>query len=161
MNRCKLNPCTLNRCTVYRCTVKPCTLSLALAMVGVLSSLALAADPPAASKAATKPASKPAAAAATAPAAKARLPKYYGRVADATQKEKLVAIAQQHSAAIAQKRAELKALTDKRDAELDAVLTADQRQQIAKLKEDAKAKRPASAKADAAPAAKAATAKKA
>jgi hypothetical protein len=115
--------------------------------------LASAADAPGGSKA-------KAAAALEVKPVQVRLPRYYGRVADAEQKEKLLEIANAHAAAIAKKRAELKALIDARDAALDAALTSKQRQEVAKLKEAAQAKRKASAKADA-PAAAKTTAKKA
>lgn len=72
-----------------------------------------------------------------------RLPAYYARVVSGEQREKIYAIQQSYEAKIADLQAQLKALTDKRDAEVAAVLTADQKAKVDQLASDAKAKRAA------------------
>lgn len=80
-----------------------------------------------------------------------RLPPYYARVVSGEQKDKIYAIQQSYEAKIADLQAQLKALTDKRDAEVAAVLTADQKSKVDQIAADAKAKRAArSGKGDAA-----------
>lgn len=74
-----------------------------------------------------------------------RLPTYYGKVVDPTQKEKIYKIQQSYEPKIADLNAQLQALRDKRDAEIDAVLTADQRQKVAQYRADAKKQRAAKA----------------
>lgn len=88
---------------------------------------------------------KPAAGAAAKPRAKprGRLPAFYGRVVSGDQKDKIYAIQQSYEPKIADLQAQLKALTDKRDAEIEAVLTADQKTKVQQLSSDAKAKRAA------------------
>ncbi|HJT35643.1 MAG TPA: hypothetical protein VJ783_26685 [Pirellulales bacterium] len=70
-----------------------------------------------------------------------RLPAYYARVVSGEQRDKIYAIQQSYEAKIADLQAQLKALTDKRDAEVAAVLTADQKSKVDQLAADAKAKR--------------------
>jgi len=70
-----------------------------------------------------------------------RLPAFYGRVVSGDQKDKIYAIQQSYEPKIADLQAQLKALTDKRDAEIAAVLTADQKTKVDQLSADAKAKR--------------------
>lgn len=88
-------------------------------------------------------ATKPAAGAAAKPRAKprGRLPAYYARVVSGDQRDKIYAIQQSYEAKIADLQAQLKALTDKRDAEVAAVLTADQKAKVDQLAADAKSKR--------------------
>ena len=101
--------------------------------------------------------SKPAAAAdkADAKAAKprakprGRLPAFYGKVVDGKQREKIYAIQQQYEPKISALKAELQDLQDKADAEIDAVLTAEQRDTIKKLADEAKQKRKVTASATA------------
>ena len=88
----------------------------------------------AAGKAATKSAAEP----------RHRLPPYYAKVVDDTQKEKIYAIQDKHAAKIDALQAELKAAIDKRDTEIEAVLTTKQKVDIKALAADAKAKRGAS-----------------
>ncbi|HEX5445025.1 MAG TPA: hypothetical protein VFW87_14400 [Pirellulales bacterium] len=101
----------------------------------------------------TGDAAKPAAGAPAKARAKARgrLPAFYARVVSGDQREKIYAIQQSYEPKIADLQAQLKALTDKRDAEIEAVLTADQKTKVQQLATDAKAKRAArSGKGDAA-----------
>ncbi|MGH7192205.1 MAG: hypothetical protein ACREJM_01585 [Candidatus Saccharimonadales bacterium] len=72
-----------------------------------------------------------------------RLPAYYARVVSGDQRDKIYAIQQSYEPKIAELQAQLKALTDKRDAEMEAVLTADQKTKVQQLAADAKGKRAA------------------
>lgn len=94
--------------------------------------------------------------------AKGRLPSYYSKVVDGQQREKIYAIQKTYGPQIAQLQAQLKELTQKRDAEVNALLTPEQRERFAALRAEARqaaAKKAAAAKpADAKPAADAATA---
>ena len=76
-----------------------------------------------------------------------RLPAYYAKVVDDTQRDKIYAIQKAHAAKIESLQAELKAAMEKRDAEIEAVLTPKQLQQVKAMAAEAKAKR-ASASAD-------------
>ncbi len=93
----------------------------------------------------TGDAAKPAAGAPAKARAKprGRLPAFYARVVSGDQREKIYAIQQSYEPKIADLQAQLKALTDKRDAEIEAVLTADQKTKVQQLATDAKAKRAA------------------
>ncbi|HEX7449569.1 MAG TPA: hypothetical protein VF306_18575 [Pirellulales bacterium] len=73
--------------------------------------------------------------------ARGRLPAYYARVVSGDQRDKIYAIQQSYEPKIADLQAQLKALTDKRDAEIATVLTADQKAKVDQLAADAKAKR--------------------
>ena len=70
-----------------------------------------------------------------------RLPVHYGKVVDPTQKEKIYKIQKSYEPKIAELNVQLQALRDKRDAEIDAVLTAEQRQKVAQYRADAKKQR--------------------
>lgn len=80
---------------------------------------------------------------------KGRLPAYYNKVIDGQQREKIYAIQQQYEPKITALKAELQALQDKADAEVDAVLTPEQREIIKKLADEAKQKRKGAASATA------------
>jgi hypothetical protein len=69
----------------------------------------------------------------------ARLPNYYGKVSTEEQKDKLREIAQEYAPRIKEKRDELAALIAERDAALDKILTAEQRKELARLREAAAA----------------------
>jgi hypothetical protein len=89
-----------------------------------------------------------------------RLPPYYAKVVDDAQKEKIYAIQDKHAARIDALEAELKAAREKRDTEIEGVLTSKQKADIKALAAAAKAKRGTNGKAavdetDAKPAAKA------
>ena len=80
---------------------------------------------------------------AKAPAAKKtskRLPNFYGDLVDGTQKEKIYAIQDQYTPQIDALTAQIKALQQKRDAEFEGVLTAEQKVKLEKTRADAKAK---------------------
>lgn len=77
-----------------------------------------------------------------------RLPVHYGKVVDPTQKEKIYKIQQSYEPKIAELNAQLQALRDNRDAEIDAVLTAEQRQKVAQYRADAKKQRAKAGAAD-------------
>jgi hypothetical protein len=70
-----------------------------------------------------------------------RLPAYYNQVVDGQQREKIYAIQQQYEPKITALKAELQALQDKLDAEVEGVLTAEQRDKVKSLTEAAKQKR--------------------
>lgn len=70
-----------------------------------------------------------------------RLPNYYARLSSVEQKSKLRAVLEEFAPQIDAKRAELQALISKRDAEMDAILTPEQRQEIAQLRAEAAARR--------------------
>ena len=78
-----------------------------------------------------------------------RLPAYYNQVIDGQQREKIYAIQQQYEPKITELKAELQALQDKLDAEVEAVLTPEQLTKVKALTEDAKQKRKNSASASA------------
>lgn len=75
--------------------------------------------------------------------ARGRLPAYYSQVVNGQQREKIYAIQQQYAPKIAALKAELAALQDKQNAEVEAVLTPEQLATVKKLTDDAKAKRKA------------------
>jgi hypothetical protein len=75
----------------------------------------------------------------------ARLPNFYARVSTADQQDKLREVVKQYASRIQQKRSELQALIAERDGALDKLLTAEQRQQVGKLREEAAARRKAAA----------------
>ncbi|HEX3656954.1 MAG TPA: hypothetical protein VHV55_14150 [Pirellulales bacterium] len=87
---------------------------------------------------------------------KGRLPNYYSKVVDGAQREKIQQIQQTYAPQIEQLQAQLKALNEKREAEINALLTPEQRTRLAALSAEAKQ---AAAKKKAAAAAKAAEAK--
>jgi hypothetical protein len=78
-----------------------------------------------------------------------RLPAHYGRVVSSKQREAIYKLQAEFTAKIAALKAEMAKLLETRDKEVEAVLTADQRRQVVKLREDAKAAREARAKAKA------------
>jgi hypothetical protein len=69
-----------------------------------------------------------------------RLPNFYGELVDGTQKEKIYAILDQHTPQIEALVAQVKALQQKRDAEIEAVLTAEQKVKLEKARAESKAK---------------------
>jgi hypothetical protein len=70
-----------------------------------------------------------------------RLPAYYGRVVDQTQREKIYAIQREFAPKIDALKAQLAALVAERDEKIVSVLTQEQRETIEKLKAEAQAKR--------------------
>ncbi len=71
------------------------------------------------------------------------LPAYYSAVISPDQREKIYAIQQSYAEQLAKLEAELAALKDKRNGEVEAVLTPEQLQKVQALAAEAKAKRDA------------------
>ena len=69
-----------------------------------------------------------------------RLPNFYGDLVDGTQKEKIYAVQDQYTPQIDALTAQIKALQQKRDADIEAVLNAEQKVKLEKAKADSKAK---------------------
>lgn len=107
-------------------------------------SIALAQDTKSSSKADAKAADK-SDSKTTKPRApnRGRLPPYYTQVVNGQQREKIYAIQQQYAPQIAELKAQLQALQDKQNSEVEAVLTPEQLATVKKLSDDAKAKRKA------------------
>lgn len=70
-----------------------------------------------------------------------RLPPYYGEVVTQEQREKIYAIQAKIAEQVFRLREQLETLESQQKTEIEGVLTAEQRQQVIKLAEDAKAKR--------------------
>lgn len=115
-----------------------------LAVVPLLFAVAFAQSdaPKAGSKADAKAADKADAKAAKQRAKpRGRLPAYYNQVIDGQQRDKIYAIQQQYEPKINELKAELQALQDKLDAEVEGVLTPEQRTKVKELTDAAKQKR--------------------
>ena len=112
---------------------------LVLAGVAATVGVSGAQDTPAAKASGAKQAKKPA-------KFRGRLPAYYSKVVDQKQREQIYAIQKTHNAEITKLRAQLKDLIAKRNTEVVAVLSAEQKAKLAKLIAAAKAnrKKPAS-----------------
>ncbi len=122
---------------------------VALVMVAVWSASAAAQEPPQQGAAAP-----PAAAATDANAVKKqrkRLPAYFGKVVTDKQREQIYAIQAKFTEQIAKLQEQLDALSAKRDAEIEQVLTEEQRTEIARLKSERKTRRTSGSSDDAAP----------
>lgn len=70
-----------------------------------------------------------------------RLPAYYGRVVDETQRKKIYAIQREYAPEIDALKAQLAALVAERDEKVAGVLTQEQREKVEQLRAEAKAKR--------------------
>ncbi len=68
------------------------------------------------------------------------LPTYYRDVVDGIQREKMYNVHQSYEAKIKEAQAAVKALLEKRDAELEALLRPDQLERVQQLKKEAKTK---------------------
>jgi Spy/CpxP family protein refolding chaperone len=79
---------------------------------------------------------------------KGRLPNYYRTVVTDEQRQKIYAIQKQYAPEIRKLREQLKTLTDQRNAKIEALLTPEQREQVAALKNAAKEKRRKAKQAD-------------
>ncbi len=111
---------------------------VALGYSSHLSAAPKAKDPVAKSSTAkSRTANKPIATEQRAP----RMPAHFNKVIDETQREKIVALLEQYTPQIQQKRAELEALTQERDEALFGVLSAKQRKQVEALRAESLAKR--------------------
>jgi hypothetical protein len=75
-----------------------------------------------------------------------RVPAYYSTVVDDRQREQIYAIQRRYFAPIEDLKAQLEALTEKRDAEVAAVLSPQQQAEVMRLQAEAKAKRRAKKK---------------
>lgn len=69
-----------------------------------------------------------------------RLPNFYGDLVDGVQKEKIYAVQDKYTPQIEALADQVKALQAKRDAEIEAVLTPEQKAKLEKARADAKAK---------------------
>lgn len=69
-----------------------------------------------------------------------RLPAYYGDLVDGTQKQKIYDIQDKYTPQIDALAEQIKALQQKRDAEIESVLNPEQKTKLEKSKADAKAK---------------------
>ncbi|MBN2021313.1 MAG: hypothetical protein JW809_00830 [Pirellulales bacterium] len=70
-----------------------------------------------------------------------RLPAHYGKIVDEKQRERIYAIQKEYGPKIQELKAQLQVLMDQRDQKIEAVLTPEQRKELATIKEAAKAKR--------------------
>lgn len=70
-----------------------------------------------------------------------RLPAYYGRVVDEKQRQKIYDIQRKYHPQIAELQRQLEKLIAQRDAEIEAVLTPQQKAEIQKMREEAAARR--------------------
>ena len=70
-----------------------------------------------------------------------RLPPYYGQVVSPEQRKQIYAIQDEYGPKIDALRKQLEALISERDAKIAAVLTEEQRKELARLQEEARAKR--------------------
>jgi Spy/CpxP family protein refolding chaperone len=120
----------------HRWTIALATLCL-LGLAGVAwNGYSQEAAPPAAKAARAKP--------------RGRLPAYYGDVVTQDQRDKIYSIQATYEVQLAALREQLESLVDKRDAEVEAILSAEQKEQVKKLAADAKAEREADVKLKAA-----------
>jgi len=97
-------------------------------------------NPQAGQPAATQPPSA-AAEKESVPPFRPRLPAYYGRVVDEKQRQKIYDIQRKYHAQIAELQRQLEKLIAQRDAEIEAVLTPEQKAEIQKMREGAAARR--------------------
>ena len=79
--------------------------------------------------------------------AKGYLPPFYRDVIDGVQREKIYQIQDQYEDKINALESELKAIKAKRDGEIEALLTTEQKARMAQLMQEAKTKRDADTKA--------------
>ncbi|MBN1588669.1 MAG: hypothetical protein JW888_04065 [Pirellulales bacterium] len=117
---------------------RPLSMSLIVAamLLGIACSTATAQDAkaPAAGKTAVKQKRKTT-------ASDARLPNHFRTVVTEEQRQKIYAVQREYGPRLRELRSQLRALSEERNAKIDAILTPEQRKQIADLKEAAKKKR--------------------
>ncbi|MGB9688715.1 hypothetical protein [Thermogutta sp.] len=82
------------------------------------------------------------------PAFRPRLPAYYGKVVDEKQRQKIYDIQRKYHAQIAELQRQLEKLIAQRDAEIEAVLTPQQKTEIEKMQQEAAARRSKNAKSE-------------
>jgi hypothetical protein len=75
-----------------------------------------------------------------------RLPAYYSKVISQDQREKVLGVNKEYNTKITKLRDDLKALVAARDAALESLLTAEQKEKLKKLKAEAKLKTAQTAK---------------
>ena len=110
----------------------------------LLVSVAFAQEPPP-----KKPAAEPKASSTqTVKKFRGRLPMYYGKVVSDKQRTEIYGIQEKYSQQIIKLQEELEALTAKRDAEVEQVLTDEQRAEVTKLKEARTARRSSTEETD-------------
>jgi Spy/CpxP family protein refolding chaperone len=131
----------------WRKEVAGLLVALVLTAWGSLPGFAQEAQP--AGAGAPPPAAAPEAS--TAKKTRGRLPAYYGKVVTDKQREQIYEIQAKFTEQIAKLQEQLDALVAKRDAEVEQVLTDEQRAEIARLKSERKARRTGEAPEDAAP----------
>lgn len=122
-----------------KCVVALASLALTLSL---FQQLTLGED------AAAKPAAKPTVKARA--KLRGRLPAHFGKIVDPQQKEQIYGIQREYAPKIEALRAELQALLAKRDADVENVLTAEQKEKLAEFRAAAASKRGAAAKQKAA-----------
>lgn len=124
-------------------------LILALATGPLVLSAAPGDEAPAPKKAADKPAKK-----AGGKQQGVRLPAHFAKVVTDEQREKVLAVQAEFASQLREKRQELKALVEKRDAAAMKLLKPEQRKQVEQAREEAKARRAAAMAESEKPAAK-------
>lgn len=116
--------------TQQRILATVASLAFALGYLGFAVPVSRADDAPAASRVQKAKQDKP----------KHRLPPYYNKLVDGQQREKIYKIQDEYAPKIEELTAQLKALTEKRDNDVAAVLSDEQRTKLAALEAEAKAK---------------------
>jgi len=96
---------------------------------------------PAAATQPSQSSSQSAAATQETPVFRPRLPAYYARVVDEQQRKKIYEIQRKYHAQIADLQRQLEKLVAQRDAEIEAVLSPQQKAEIEKLRQEAAARR--------------------
>jgi hypothetical protein len=76
---------------------------------------------------------------------KGRLPNYYADLVSPEQRERIYAVQERYARQIDELNEQLAALINQRDAEIESVLTADQREKVKKARDEATAKKKKSA----------------
>lgn len=110
-------------------------LAVAMLATAVVVAQSFAADEKEADKPAAKEAAKKEKADPRGP-----LPVYYRDVIDGIQREKIYAIQESYAPKIKELQAQIKALEEKRNAEIEALLRPDQKERVAALMKEAKAR---------------------
>jgi hypothetical protein len=72
-----------------------------------------------------------------------RLPPHFASVVTEEQREKILAVQEEYASQLREKRQELKAVVEKRDAAIMKLLKPEQRKQVEQAREEAKARRAA------------------
>jgi hypothetical protein len=75
-----------------------------------------------------------------------RLPPHYGDVVTEDQRDKIATVYAKFNTKLAKLKAQIEEVSAERDNELEQLLTAEQKEKLAKIKEEAKAKRLSTAK---------------